>query len=113
MLPPPLGEVDLVVLAMLNEEPRHGYALLRRLREGCSQSTMYRSLGSLRKLDFVERTIVNQEKSPNRHVYRITELGRDALLAAGSWTESLARRATNAERTRERLHWLLRFRPTG
>lgn len=117
--PKPLIVVHLLLL--LAEEPRHGYELAASLRawefEGITPSLVYRELGRL-EADGLVRSFweASQARGPARHMYELTEAGRDDLDACaadlrglvGHLTDVLARlsavggeEATSVEATEE------------
>lgn len=79
--------VEPALLAFLNEEPQHGYALLERLDAlglgAINPSMIYRILRNYEEIGLV-RSDWDEEDSqgPPRRVYAITEEGRAAMLRA-------------------------------
>ena len=113
MLPASFSELDLIVLALLHDDPCHGYVLVQRLREQCSQSAVYRCLRRLRELQLIDDKIVAQGKMPNRHHFTLSSSGRQTLKAQGSWTDDLQSRFDRASRQYRKLNLLLSFRPAA
>lgn len=78
------GHVDLLLLAALETEPAHGYALVERLRErsegafDLAEGTVYPSLYRLERRALVASgwEVVGGRR---RRVYRLTRNGRRAL----------------------------------
>jgi DNA-binding PadR family transcriptional regulator len=90
----PLG---LIVLWLLNERPRHVYAIQKQI-EGLgkdrvvnvrSRASLYQTLERLMRLGLVEvHETVRNEGYPDRVVYAITDTGRDA---ASEWLRVMLR----------------------
>jgi PadR family transcriptional regulator PadR len=80
----PKGHLDALVLAALEAESGHGYAIVRRLRRRSddvfrpSEGTVYPSLHRLERERLV-RSRWTEAKGRRRRVYRITSAGREAL----------------------------------
>jgi PadR family transcriptional regulator PadR len=80
----PKGHLDALVLAAVETEPAHGYAIVRRLgsRSGgvfrFSEGTVYPALHRLER-DRLVRSRWTAAKGRRRRVYRITSAGREAL----------------------------------
>jgi PadR family transcriptional regulator PadR len=78
------GHLDLLLLAALSEQPRHGYAIVERLRErsrgafDLSEGTVYPALYRLEgaKLLSSRWSVVGGRR---RRVYSLTRTGRRAL----------------------------------
>src|SRR3954466_10565995 len=78
------GHLDALVLAALDQEPAHGYAIIPRLRRGSDdlfnlpEGTIYPALHRLERDGLVKSrwTTVNRRK---RRVYRITRSGKEGL----------------------------------
>ncbi len=75
-----------VLLALLAEEPNHGYELKKRYDEALGtlwplqQAQIYNNLRLLEKADQITLdTRVTQENLPDQKVYRVTETGATAL----------------------------------
>jgi DNA-binding PadR family transcriptional regulator len=74
------GSLRLYLLRLLDEEPRHGYEVIRLLRDrfmgvySPSPGTIYPRLARLE-----EEGLVTHDEVDGRKVYRITEAGRDEL----------------------------------
>jgi DNA-binding PadR family transcriptional regulator len=73
------GELPLVVLALLDERPRHGYELMLELQERfpayrASPGSIYPALNALE----AEQLVVGEDEG-DRRVYRVTATGRGAL----------------------------------
>jgi PadR family transcriptional regulator PadR len=80
----PKGHLDSLVLAALEAEPGHGYAIVRRLRTRSedafrlSEGSVYPALHRLER-DRLVRSRWAAAKGRRRRVYRITPAGREAL----------------------------------
>jgi DNA-binding PadR family transcriptional regulator len=78
------GQLELVVLASLRGGPRHGYAIIKELRERTSgeldllEGTLYPALHRLEKTGVVESRWVT-ETGRRRRVYQLTRKGERAL----------------------------------
>ena len=78
------GHLDALVLAALEQEPAHGYAIIQRLRRSSDdvfrlpEGTIYPALHRLERDGLVKSrwTTVNSRK---RRVYRITRSGQEGL----------------------------------
>jgi DNA-binding PadR family transcriptional regulator len=78
------GRLRLYLLRLLDEEPRHGYEVIRLLRDrfmgiyAPSPGTIYPRLARLE-----EEGLVTHDEKNGRKVYRITEAGREELRKRG------------------------------
>jgi PadR family transcriptional regulator PadR len=77
------GTLQYCVLALLAEEERYGFDLVRALAEAdgmvTSEGTIYPLLSRLRRDGLVESTWQESPSGPPRRYYRLTESGRAAL----------------------------------
>ena len=77
------GTLQYCVLALLAEEERYGFDLVRALSEAdgmvTSEGTIYPLLSRLRRDGLVESTWQESPSGPPRRYYRLTESGRAAL----------------------------------
>lgn len=77
------GVLDLCVLATLQEQDRHGYAIARRLDEaglgGVKGGTLYPILARLRAAEQVTARWEEGQRGPGRKYYALTEAGRALL----------------------------------
>jgi len=79
--------VQLVILGLLSEQPRHGYELRQEVERrlyatfiNLSGGSLYYNLGQLERAGHVEKARVEQKgRYPTRQVYRITPTGREYL----------------------------------
>ncbi|MGH3052613.1 MAG: PadR family transcriptional regulator [Gaiellaceae bacterium] len=77
------GTLQYCVLALLAEEERYGFDLVRALAQAdgmvTSEGTIYPLLSRLRRDGLVESTWQESPTGPPRRYYRLTESGRAAL----------------------------------
>jgi PadR family transcriptional regulator PadR len=77
------GTVEYCVLALLRDEERYGFELVRELSrvDGLvtSEGTIYPLLTRLRKDELVSTFWRESESGPPRRYYRLTDAGRSAL----------------------------------
>lgn len=84
------GRLRLYLLRLLDEEPRHGYEVIRLLRDrfmgvyAPSPGTIYPRLARLE-----EECLVTHDEENGRKVYRITEAGRAELRSRGDELDEL------------------------
>ncbi|GAA1180355.1 PadR family transcriptional regulator [Pseudonocardia alaniniphila] len=75
--------VDLLLLANLTAQPAHGYELRRRVEQNSgyalSNNSLYPALRRFYDAGAVTRTAVESQGAPARHVYAITDVGRELL----------------------------------
>jgi PadR family transcriptional regulator, regulatory protein PadR len=89
------GTTHLLLLAVLAEEPRHGYAIAReverRSHEALSlgEGALYPALRALERDKLVVGTWEVQPSGPARRVYTITDAGRQKLAKQVSAWETL------------------------
>jgi PadR family transcriptional regulator PadR len=87
------------LLLLLGEYPRHGYELAEALRgwrfEGVTTSLVYRELARLEE-DGLVRSFwqASQTRGPARHMYELTQAGRDDLAACGNDVRGLINHLT-------------------
>jgi DNA-binding PadR family transcriptional regulator len=81
-----LSTKELAVLAIMNEEPSHGYVLLEKLKARnyeawtvISIPTVYRTISSLEKKGFINSFIEQDGQGAPRKVYSLTDLGLEEL----------------------------------
>lgn len=76
-----------LILAVIETEPLHGYAIAKRIKERSEEAleygegTLYPALKKLHSLDLVESSWQTDGTGPARKVYFITEKGRKQLAA--------------------------------
>ena len=77
------GTLQYCVLALLADDERYGFDLVRELGEVdgmvTSEGTIYPLLGRLRREGLVETTWRESTSGPPRRYYRLTAAGRSAL----------------------------------
>ncbi|HLK01001.1 MAG TPA: helix-turn-helix transcriptional regulator [Streptosporangiaceae bacterium] len=84
------GSLRLYLLKLLDEEPRHGYEVIRLLRDrfmgvySPSPGTIYPRLARLE-----EEGLVTHDEVDGRKVYRITDAGREELRSRGDELDEL------------------------
>jgi DNA-binding PadR family transcriptional regulator len=84
------GRLRLYLLRLLDEQPRHGYEVIRLLRDrfmgvyAPSPGTIYPRLARLE-----EEGLVTHDEENGRKVYRITEAGREELRNRGAELDEL------------------------
>jgi DNA-binding PadR family transcriptional regulator len=79
--------VQIVILGLLSEKPRHGYELRQEVERrlyatyiNLSGGSLYYNLGQLERAGYVEKTKVEQKgRYPARQVYQITTAGSTYL----------------------------------
>jgi DNA-binding PadR family transcriptional regulator len=99
-----MSYVDILILRHLLRRPAHGYDLRKRVGATTGftlhNNSLYPALKRFEEAGAVTRTAEQHEGSPPRHVYAITEVGREMLHemlaempadAAGDESEFLAR----------------------
>jgi PadR family transcriptional regulator PadR len=84
------GTLQYCVLALLADDERYGFDLVRSLAETdgmvTSEGTIYPLLSRLRRDGLVETTWRESTSGPPRRYYRLTAAGRGALAAfKGEW----------------------------
>jgi PadR family transcriptional regulator PadR len=84
------GVLEYCVLALLKDEERYGFELVRGLSEVdgmvTSEGTIYPLLSRLRRDRLVETTWRESSAGPPRRYYRLTTVGKEALDSfTGEW----------------------------
>jgi PadR family transcriptional regulator, regulatory protein PadR len=84
------GVLEFCVLALLRDDERYGFEIVRRLSEAdglvTTEGTLYPLLARLRKEGVVETTWRESTSGPPRRYYRLTPAGRSLLDAfAAEW----------------------------
>jgi PadR family transcriptional regulator, regulatory protein PadR len=81
------GTAELVVLAFLEDEPRHGYELAQLIEDRSGGlltfnfASLYATLYKLEERKWIQGRWVEKAGQRRRRYYRITEQGRDVLAA--------------------------------
>lgn len=77
------GVLDLCLLALIGEEERYGYEIVRQLEERgvelVAEGSIYPLLSRLERSGYIDATMVPSSEGPPRKYYRITADGRRAL----------------------------------
>lgn len=91
------GSIQLCVLALLAEERKYGFQLIKELREASdgfydlAEGTLYPALHRLQKRGLLSSERVIQEDRPPRKYYSLTDEGRIALAqAVAEWNRMTA-----------------------
>jgi DNA-binding PadR family transcriptional regulator len=78
--------LDILILFLLTDRPAHGYELKKRVEHvmgaavTLNNNVLYPALHRFEEMGAVERNaIVVQQGRPSRHVYRLTDVGREVL----------------------------------
>ncbi|HWD04354.1 MAG TPA: PadR family transcriptional regulator [Amycolatopsis sp.] len=75
--------IEVLLLAKLAGQPMHGYELRRQVEESSgralSNNSLYPTLRRFAEAGAVTRTAEAQEGKPPRHIYTITDVGRELL----------------------------------
>lgn len=75
--------MDIVILSHLRRGPVHGYELKRKVSATTAyalhNNTLYPALRRFEEAGAVTRTAEQRDGRPPRHVYRLTDLGRELL----------------------------------
>src|SRR5579863_9606651 len=76
---------EIVILAMLQQGPRHGYEIKKDIDRALggmvalNNKTLYLALKHFDEMGAVTRQVIPQEGKPNRHLYQLTERGAELL----------------------------------
>lgn len=78
------GVLELCVLAIINRRDSYGYEIVENITEfiNMSEGTIYPMLRRLSKDGYVETYYKESSSGPQRKYYKITELGKEYLIAA-------------------------------
>jgi DNA-binding PadR family transcriptional regulator len=77
--------VDILILAFLAERPHHGYEIKKNVERvlggevTLNNGVLYPALRRFEEMGAVEREVERQAGKPDRHIYRLTDLGREIL----------------------------------
>lgn len=77
--------VDYTILGVLMETPAHGYSIKKYLLENFSEQfeindgQLYPALGKLEARGWIKKRVVQQRRSPAKHLYRVTPEGEAAF----------------------------------
>lgn len=98
--------VSYTILGVLLDAPAHGYSIRKHLEEtfskdlGLNDGQLYPALAKLEARGWIEKEVVEQRSSPTKHLYRVTESGREAFQR---WLEGVEH-----DEARERLSFFWR-----
>ena len=76
---------DILILVMLGNRPMHGYEIKKRVEQvlggsvALNNKTLYPTLKRFEEMGAVQREVVRQEGKPDRHMYSITDHGRELM----------------------------------
>ncbi len=73
---------DILILAHLLQKPYYGYELkqqVERVGGNLNNNQLYPKLRQLEEMQAITREVERQEGRPDRHIYRITDRGIEAL----------------------------------
>ncbi|HTO07086.1 MAG TPA: PadR family transcriptional regulator [Myxococcota bacterium] len=77
--------VAYTILGVLMDAPAHGYSIRKQLEEtfaqdyGLNDGQLYPALAKLEGQGWIEKEVVEQQRSPTKHLYRVTPAGRAAF----------------------------------
>jgi len=91
------GSADLLILALVEDEPLHGYEIAGRIERGSggtlrfTLASLYATLYRLEERDLVRGRWIERAGQRRRRCYRITDKGRRALAAQREdWSRFIA-----------------------
>ncbi len=73
------------ILGVLMDAPTHGYSIKKYLVDHLSEGLdvndgqLYPTLARLERSGWITKEVVEQRRSPNKHLYRLTDAGREAF----------------------------------
>ncbi len=77
--------VEILILASLLRQPRHGYEIKRQVQEivgtivSINNNQLYPSLRRFEEMGAITREVVRTPGKPDRHVYQMTDRGEEIL----------------------------------
>jgi DNA-binding PadR family transcriptional regulator len=80
-----MAYLDILVLECLTDQPRHGYEIKRTVQRvlggsvSLNNNVLYPALRRFEEMGAVDKTVEQHEGRPPRHVYRLTDTGREIL----------------------------------
>ena len=98
--------VAYTILGVLMDAPAHGYSIRKQLEEtfskdyGLNDGQLYPALAKLEGLGWIEKEVVEQQRSPTKHLYRVTPTG---CVAFERWLEG--DEASSGSRERQSFFW--------
>ncbi|OGP84192.1 MAG: hypothetical protein A2Y95_07250 [Deltaproteobacteria bacterium RBG_13_65_10] len=78
--------IHYTILGLIVESPRHGYLIKKILCEGkgrdfgINDGLLYPALARLKREGLIRKEVVQQEKSPAKHIYHATQRGEEEFL---------------------------------
>jgi DNA-binding PadR family transcriptional regulator len=78
-------QVEYTILGVLMDQPRHGYSIKKTLLEifskslGLNDGQLYPALARLEQRGWIKKRVVQQRRSPTKHLYRVTPSGEAAF----------------------------------
>ena len=86
------GSTPILILAVLQDRPNHGYAIAREIERRCAdalkvgEGALYPALRALEREGMVESAWETQPSGPARRIYTLTDAGHARLAASlKSW----------------------------
>lgn len=79
---------EILILAMLQQRPQHGYELKKGIelvlggKVSLNNTVLYPALKHFEEMGAVVRQVMQQDGKPNRHIYHLTERGTELLHAS-------------------------------
>jgi DNA-binding PadR family transcriptional regulator len=98
--------VSYTILGVLMDAPAHGYSIRKHLEEtlskdlGLNDGQLYPALAKLESCGWIAKEVIEQRSSPTKHLYRVTDSGREAFQR---WLEDV-----EADDARDRLSFFWR-----
>jgi DNA-binding PadR family transcriptional regulator len=77
--------IEYTILGVLIDQPTHGYSIKKTLVEifsknlGVNDGQLYPALARLEARGWIKKRIVEQRRSPTKHLYRVTPQGQEAF----------------------------------
>jgi DNA-binding PadR family transcriptional regulator len=75
--------IEILILEQLRDRPRHGYEIRKTVERvlgfGLNSNTLYPALKRFEEMGAVQREVEHQEGRPDRHVYRLTDVGHEVF----------------------------------
>ncbi len=87
------GTLDMMVLKILEQEPRHGYGITRQLQAltddalQVDEGSMYPALYRMQKRGLIEAEWFLTDNSRRAKIYSLTPAGRDELVSEAAYWE--------------------------
>jgi len=78
---------DILILAILQTEPQHGYEIKKKIERimggsiPMNNKVLYPALKRFEEMGALQRTVERQDGKPDRHIYSLTESGKEVLQA--------------------------------